>query len=140
MVYAQQGCQLLLFPGTAEFCYLACSLSFTLHPLSAQQKDTDTCSLNARIDILRNFPPISFTAAFNMTTGPVHWELLAKARAIDNQIFVALCSPARNPPGQGYQVCVYVCMCVRACPYVPHWLFIAVLYCPVLCQCAVLQH
>uniref|UniRef100_A0A7S3R7Z1 CN hydrolase domain-containing protein n=1 Tax=Dunaliella tertiolecta TaxID=3047 RepID=A0A7S3R7Z1_DUNTE len=56
MVYAQQGCQLLLFP-----------------------------------------------AAFNMTTGPVHWELLAKARAIDNQIFVALCSPARNPPGAGYQ-------------------------------------
>jgi omega-amidase len=34
--------------------------------------------------------------AFNMTTGPVHWELLQKARAVDNQLFVAACSPARN--------------------------------------------
>ena len=34
--------------------------------------------------------------AFNTTTGPVHWELLQKARAVDNQLFVATCSPARN--------------------------------------------
>lgn len=40
--------------------------------------------------------------AFNTTTGPVHWELLAKARAVDNQLFVAVCSPARNPAA-GYQ-------------------------------------
>lgn len=33
-------------------------------------------------------------AAFNTTTGPAHWELLARARAVDNQVFVALCSPA----------------------------------------------
>ena len=32
-----------------------------------------------------------------MTTGPAHWELLQRARAIDNQLFVATCSPARNP-------------------------------------------
>lgn len=32
-----------------------------------------------------------------MTTGPAHWELLQKARAVDNQLFVATCSPARNP-------------------------------------------
>jgi omega-amidase len=36
-----------------------------------------------------------FPGAFNMTTGPVHWELLARARAVDNQVFVAVCSPAR---------------------------------------------
>jgi omega-amidase len=36
-----------------------------------------------------------FPGAFNMTTGPAHWELLARARAVDNQVFVALCSPAR---------------------------------------------
>jgi hypothetical protein len=41
--------------------------------------------------------------AFNMTTGPVHWELLARARAVDNQIFVLTCSPARNPDSS-YQV------------------------------------
>ncbi len=26
----------------------------------------------------------------------MHWELLQKARAVDNQLFVATCSPARN--------------------------------------------
>jgi omega-amidase len=36
-----------------------------------------------------------FPGAFNMTTGPAHWELLARARAVDNQTFVAVCSPAR---------------------------------------------
>lgn len=35
--------------------------------------------------------------AFNTTTGPAHWELLQKARAVDNQLFVATCSPAHNP-------------------------------------------
>lgn len=38
-------------------------------------------------------------AAFNMTTGPAHWELTARARALDNQAFVALCSPARDEKG-----------------------------------------
>jgi len=35
-------------------------------------------------------------AAFNMTTGPAHWHTIAKARALDNQLYMALCSPARN--------------------------------------------
>ncbi len=35
-------------------------------------------------------------AAFNMTTGPAHWETLLRARALDNQLFVAACAPARN--------------------------------------------
>ena len=35
-------------------------------------------------------------AAFNMTTGPVHWELAFRSRAVDNQFFVAGCSPARD--------------------------------------------
>ncbi len=38
-------------------------------------------------------------AAFNMTTGPAHWELTARARALDNQIYMALCSPARDETG-----------------------------------------
>ena len=41
------------------------------------------------------------SGAFNMTTGPAHWELLQKARAVDNQLFVATCSPARDE-GAGY--------------------------------------
>ncbi|KAF3924334.1 Formamidase [Orbilia brochopaga] len=37
-----------------------------------------------------------YPGAFNMTTGPLHWSLLARARAVDNQIYIALCSPARD--------------------------------------------
>jgi omega-amidase len=37
-----------------------------------------------------------YPGAFNMVTGPAHWELLQRARAVDNQLFVAACSPARN--------------------------------------------
>ena len=35
-------------------------------------------------------------ASFNMTTGPAHWDTLIKARALDNQIYFAACSAARN--------------------------------------------
>ncbi|KAL5995382.1 hypothetical protein ACLOJK_025441 [Asimina triloba] len=44
---------------------------------------------------------ICYPGAFNMTTGPLHWELLQRARAADNQLYVATCSPARDP-GAGY--------------------------------------
>ncbi|PVF99131.1 putative nitrilase [Serendipita vermifera] len=37
-----------------------------------------------------------YPGAFNLTTGPLHWELLQRARAVDNQIYVAMCSPARD--------------------------------------------
>jgi omega-amidase len=37
-----------------------------------------------------------YPGAFNTTTGPLHWRLLGQARAMDNQIYVALCSPARD--------------------------------------------
>ncbi|KAH6562167.1 hypothetical protein BASA50_006938 [Batrachochytrium salamandrivorans] len=37
-----------------------------------------------------------YPGAFNTTTGPLHWELLQRARALDNQIYVAACSPARD--------------------------------------------
>ncbi|KAF4122666.1 omega-amidase [Geosmithia morbida] len=37
-----------------------------------------------------------YPGAFNLTTGPLHWRLLAQARAVDNQIYVAMCSPARD--------------------------------------------
>ncbi|RYD01939.1 hypothetical protein N752_27850 [Desulforamulus aquiferis] len=31
-----------------------------------------------------------------MTTGPAHWELTMRARALDNQIYLAAISPARD--------------------------------------------
>ncbi|KAJ7285563.1 carbon-nitrogen hydrolase [Mycena rebaudengoi] len=37
-----------------------------------------------------------YPGAFNLTTGPLHWELLQRARAVDNQVFFAMCSPARD--------------------------------------------
>lgn len=36
-----------------------------------------------------------YPGAFNMTTGPLHWELLLRARANDNQLFIAGVSPAQ---------------------------------------------
>lgn len=35
-------------------------------------------------------------AAFNMTTGPAHWELTFRTRALDNQIYMLGCAPARD--------------------------------------------
>lgn len=37
-----------------------------------------------------------YPGAFNMTTGPMHWELLQRGRANDNQCFVLTASPART--------------------------------------------
>jgi omega-amidase len=44
-----------------------------------------------------NCDMLIFPGAFNTTTGPAHWELLLRSRAVDNQLFVLACSPARNP-------------------------------------------
>ncbi|OBA21884.1 carbon-nitrogen hydrolase [Metschnikowia bicuspidata var. bicuspidata NRRL YB-4993] len=44
-----------------------------------------------------------YPGAFNTTTGPLHWHLLARARAVDNEVFTVLCSPARDVGGSGYQ-------------------------------------
>lgn len=35
-------------------------------------------------------------AAFNMTTGPAHWELSFRTRELDNQIYMVGCAPARD--------------------------------------------
>uniref|UniRef100_A0A1D2ADS7 CN hydrolase domain-containing protein n=1 Tax=Auxenochlorella protothecoides TaxID=3075 RepID=A0A1D2ADS7_AUXPR len=37
-----------------------------------------------------------YPGAFNMTTGPAHWELLLRARAVDAQLYVAGVAPARD--------------------------------------------
>lgn len=42
---------------------------------------------------------IVLPGAFNMTTGPAHWELTMRARALDNQVYLAACSPARDTKG-----------------------------------------
>ncbi|XP_020175027.1 omega-amidase, chloroplastic [Aegilops tauschii subsp. strangulata] len=43
---------------------------------------------------------ICYPSAFNMSTGQLLWDLMQKSRAVDNQLFVATCSPARDPNSQ----------------------------------------
>ncbi len=38
---------------------------------------------------------IVLPAAFNMTTGPAHWEISLRMRAVDNQVYMAAAAPAR---------------------------------------------
>lgn len=39
---------------------------------------------------------VCLPAVFNRVSGPPHWELLVRSRALDNQLFVAACAPADN--------------------------------------------
>lgn len=50
----------------------------------------------ARLMVLQGAQVILVPAAFNMTTGPVHWELMFRSRAVDNQVFVFGTAPARE--------------------------------------------
>jgi omega-amidase len=70
--------------------------------------DTDFARIGLGICYDVRFPELAMTSArngchflvypgaFNLTTGPLHWELLQKARAVDNQVFFSMCSPARD--------------------------------------------
>jgi len=70
--------------------------------------DTPFCKLGIAICYDMRFPElmrlmvekgaevIIIPAAFNMTTGPAHWDSLIKIRALDNQVFFVAASPARN--------------------------------------------
>ena len=70
--------------------------------------DTEFCRVGVAICYDVRFPELSrlmtnmgaelvvVPGAFNMTTGPAHWEVLMRARAVDNQVYVAAASPARN--------------------------------------------
>ncbi len=50
----------------------------------------------SRLMALEGAEVIIIPGAFNMVTGPAHWELLIRARALDNQVYVAAASPARS--------------------------------------------
>lgn len=50
----------------------------------------------ARRMVLQGAKMVFVPAAFNMTTGPAHWELTFRARALDNQIYMLGCAPSRN--------------------------------------------
>ena len=70
--------------------------------------NTSFCSIGVCICFDMRFPELSrlmalkgaqiiiVPAAFNMTTGPPHWEPMFKQRAIDNQCFTIGVAPARD--------------------------------------------
>ena len=49
-----------------------------------------------RIMTLDGAKVIFVPGAFNMTTGPAHWELTFRTRALDNQVYTVGAAPARN--------------------------------------------
>ncbi|MBE3586590.1 carbon-nitrogen hydrolase family protein [Desulfofundulus thermocisternus] len=50
-----------------------------------------------RLMVLKGARVVVIPAAFNMTTGPAHWELVFRMRAVDNQAYFIGASPARDP-------------------------------------------
>ena len=50
----------------------------------------------ARLMVQQGAVVLLVPAAFNMTTGPAHWELLFRSRAVDNQAFTLGTAPARD--------------------------------------------
>ena len=48
----------------------------------------------SRIMALNGAEILIFPGAFNLTTGPAHWELLFKSRALDNQVYAIGVAPA----------------------------------------------
>lgn len=78
---------------------------------SATVIDTEYCKIGVAICYDVRFPELSrkmalegaklivLPAAFNMTTGPAHWDLTMRARALDNQVYFAAVSPARDMKG-----------------------------------------
>lgn len=53
----------------------------------------------AKLYRLKGCELLIYPGAFNMTTGPIHWEILQRGRALDNQVFVFAISPARGEKG-----------------------------------------
>ena len=70
--------------------------------------NTNFCKIGVCICFDMRFPELSrlmvqkgaeiivAPAAFNMTTGPAHWDIMFRQRAIDNQCFTIGVAPARN--------------------------------------------
>lgn len=49
-----------------------------------------------RILTLNGAKILIYPGAFNLTTGPAHWELLFRSRALDNQVYTIGVAPALN--------------------------------------------
>ena len=69
-----------------EWCRMAANICFDIRfPESS------------RIPALKGAKVIFNPASFNMTTGPAHWELAFRQRAVENQVFMVGTAAARDP-------------------------------------------
>ena len=81
-----------LFPGgwigcfDTEFCRIGLCICYDF-------RFPETARLMAR----DGAKVILVPAAFNMTTGPAHWELMFRQRAVESQCYVIGTAPARDP-------------------------------------------
>ena len=60
----------------------------------------------ARLAMLEGCDLFALPAAFARTTGPRHWEILMRTRALDNQLFVAAVAPAQSKNSHGHSMLV----------------------------------
>lgn len=76
---------------TTEYCNIGVGICYDMRfwELSAKMARDLNCEM------------FVFPGAFNTTTGPLHWELLLRGRAVDHQVFVAGVSPSRPSAEQG---------------------------------------
>ena len=54
----------------------------------------------ARIMSMEGAFAVFCPASFNMTTGPAHWELTFRGRAVESQVYTLGCAPARDEGGR----------------------------------------
>lgn len=84
--------------------------------------DTELCKMGLCVCYDVRFPELArklvlagarlllIPASFNTTTGPAHWELTMRARALDNQCYVIATAPANNPEA-GYKAYGHSIVC-----------------------------
>jgi omega-amidase len=101
-------------PGKMTFqesAVLSSGTNFTVFEADVARIGIGICydiRFNEYAQVLKKYFKIEmlvYPAAFNTTTGPMHWDLLHRSRALDNNVHLAICSPARNTENpKAYQV------------------------------------
>ncbi len=89
----------VITPGTGNVTFQACGQTFGL----AICFDIRFPEYLGQL-IRQGAKALIIPGSFNHVTGPVHWELLGRTRAVDNGAYVVMAAPARNRQStyQGY--------------------------------------
>lgn len=81
--YISYGKSITIF--NTEFCKIGVAICYDMRFPELIRKMT-----------LNDAKIVIVPAAFNMTTGPAHWHIITRTRALDNQIYFIAASPARD--------------------------------------------